>query len=180
MSRIGKKPITVADGVNVSISEDNVVTVSGPKGSLTKQLHSDMVLRQDDGTVTVACPNDDEKTYGALWGLTRSLLNNMVVGVTEGYQKTLIMKGVGYRATMQGKKLVLNVGKSHPVEFPEIEGIEFETPEATKIVIKGIDKEKVGDVAADIRSVRLPEPYKGKGIRYEGEHIKIKAGKTGK
>lgn len=180
MSRIGKKPIAIAEGVTVEIAEGNVVTVTGPKGTITKALHSDMVLKQENGELTVACPGDDTKTYGALWGLTRSLLNNMVVGVTSGYSKTLIMKGVGYKATMQGTKLVINAGYSHPVEFEAIEGITIETPEATKIIVNGIDKELVGDVAADIRSVRLPEPYKGKGIRYEGEHIKIKAGKTGK
>lgn len=180
MSRIGKNPITISDGVEINISEDNVVTVKGPKGTLTKTMPQDMVLTMEDGQVKVACPEGEEKKYNSLWGLTRTLVYNMVVGVTEGFQKTLIMKGVGYRATLQGKKLVLNVGLSHPVEFSEIDGIEFEAPEATKIIIKGIDKEKVGAVAADIRSVRLPEPYKGKGIRYEGEYVKIKAGKTGK
>lgn len=179
MSRIGRSPIPVADGVEVSISEGNVVTVKGPKGTLTKPMPQDMVIRQEGQEILVSCPEGQENKYKSLWGLTRSLVNNMIVGVTEGYSKTLVMKGVGYRATMQGNKLVLSVGLSHPVEFPEIENIEIETPEVTKIVVRGIDKEQVGAVAADIRSVRLPEPYKGKGIRYEGEHIKLKAGKTG-
>lgn len=179
MSRIGIAPIPIVDGVEVSISEGNEVTVKGPKGTLTKPVPKDMVIRQEGQEIIVSCPEGQEKKHNALWGLTRSLINNMIVGVTEGYSKTLLMKGVGYRATMQGKKLVLNVGLSHPVEFPEMENIEIETPEATKIIVRGIDKEQVGDVAADIRSVRLPEPYKGKGIRYEGEHVKLKAGKTG-
>lgn len=179
MSRIGKLPIAIVDGVNVEISEDNVVTVNGPKGTLTQKLHADMVIKQENGEIIVACPNDDVKNYGALWGLTRSLVNNMVVGVTEGYVKTLIMKGVGYRAALQGDKLVINAGYSHPVEVEAKEGITFEVPEQTKIVVKGIDKQLVGATAADIRSIRLPEPYKGKGIRYEGEVVKLKAGKTG-
>lgn len=179
MSRIGSAPIPIVEGVEVSISEGNEVTVKGPKGTLTKPMPEDMVIRQEGNEIIVACPEGQEKRYNALWGLTRSLVNNMIIGVTEGYSKSLEMKGVGYRATMQGKKLVLNVGLSHPVEFPEIENIEIETPEATKIIVRGIDKEQVGDVAADIRSVRPPEPYKGKGIRYEGEHVKLKAGKTG-
>ncbi len=179
MSRIGKLPIAIVDGVNVEISEDNVVTVNGPKGTLTQKLHADMVIKQENGEIIVACPNDDVKNYGALWGLTRSLVNNMVVGVTEGYVKTLIMKGVGYRAALQGNKLVINAGYSHPVEVEAKEGITFEVPEQTKIVVKGIDKQLVGATAADIRSIRLPEPYKGKGIRYEGEVVKLKAGKTG-
>lgn len=179
MSRIGKLPIAIVDGVTVNISEDNVVTVTGPKGSLTQKLHSDMVIKQENGEVVVSCPNDDVKTYNALWGLTRSLLNNMVVGVTAGYSKTLVMKGVGYRAALQGKKLVISVGYSHPVEVEPKEGITFEVPEQTKIIVHGIDKQLVGATAADIRAIRLPEPYKGKGIRYENEVIKLKAGKTG-
>lgn len=179
MSRIGKLPIAVKDGVSVEISEDNVVTVNGPKGTLTQKLHADMVIKQENGEITVACPNDDVKNYGALWGLTRTLINNMVVGVTEGYVKTLIMKGVGYRAALQGEKLVINAGYSHPVEVEAKDGITFEVPEQTKIIVKGIDKQLVGATAADIRSIRLPEPYKGKGIRYEGEVVKLKAGKTG-
>ena len=138
-----------------------------------------MVIKQEEGVVTVACPNDDVKNYGNLWGLTRTLLNNMVLGVTEGFSKTLVMKGVGYRALMQGKKLVLSVGYSHPIEFDPEDGLEIEAPEATRIIIKGLDKQKVGALAADIRATRPLEPYKGKGLRYENETIKLKAGKTG-
>lgn len=179
MSRIGKLPVAIPDGVTVEISEDNVVTVKGAKGELTKALHPDMVIKAENGEVTVACPNGDVKNYNALWGLTRSLINNMVVGVTEGYSKTLTMKGVGYRAAMQGNKLVISAGYSHPVEMDPVDGITFEVPEQTKIIVKGIDKQLVGAIAADVRNVRPPEPYKGKGIRYEGEVVKIKAGKTG-
>lgn len=179
MSRIGKKPITIPDGVTVELTDKNYATVKGPKGSLEKQLPKAMVIQQAEGTVTVACPNDDVKNYGNLWGLTRTLLNNMVLGVTEGFSKTLVMKGVGYRALMQGKKLVLSVGYSHPIEFDPEDGLEIEAPEATKIIIKGLDKQKVGALAADIRATRPLEPYKGKGLRYENETIKLKAGKTG-
>lgn len=179
MSRIGKQPIAVPEGVTVEIDDNNFATVKGPKGEVEKQLPEAMVIKQADGEITVACPNDDEKTYGPLWGLTRSLLANMVTGVTEEFQKVLVMKGVGYRALMQGDKLVLNVGYSHPVEFEPGEGLSIEAPEATKIIVKGVDREKVGALAADIRAVRPLEPYKGKGIRYEGETIKLKAGKTG-
>ena len=173
MSRIGKLPVAIPDGVTVEISEDNVVTVKGPKGELTKALHPDMVIKAENGEVTVACPNGDVKNYNALWGLTRSLINNMVIGVTNGYSKTLT------RAALQGNKLVISAGYSHPVEMEPVDGITFEVPEQTKIVVKGIDKQLVGAIAADVRNVRPPEPYKGKGIRYEGEVVKIKAGKTG-
>ena len=179
MSRIGKLPVAIPDGVTVEISEDNVVTVKGALGELTKALHPDMELKAENGEVVVASPNDDEKTYNALWGLTRSLINNMVIGVSQGYSKTLVMKGVGYRAALQGNKLVISAGYSHPVEMEAVEGITFEVPEQTKIVVKGIDKQLVGAIAADVRKVRPPEPYKGKGIRYEGEVVKLKAGKTG-
>ena len=179
MSRIGKSPITVPEGVTVELTDSNFATVKGPKGEVKKQLPEKMVIKQEAGVITVACPDGDERTYGALWGLTRSLLANMVIGVTEGFQKVLVMKGVGYRALMQGKKLVLSVGYSHPVEIEPGEGLEIEAPEATKIIIKGVDKEKVGALAADIRAVRPLEPYKGKGLRYENETIKLKAGKTG-
>lgn len=179
MSRIGKLPIAIPDGVTVEISEDNVVAVSGPKGKLEQRLNPDMVIEHEDGQITVACPNDDVRHYNHLWGLTRTLINNMVIGVTQGYTKTLIMKGVGYRASMQGNKMIISVGYSHPVEVVPAEGITFEVPEQTKIVVHGIDKQLVGATAADIRSIRLPEPYKGKGIRYEGEVVKLKAGKTG-
>lgn len=179
MSRIGKLPVNIIDGVQVTIAEGNVVTVKGPKGTLTKQLHPEMILTEENGQIKVSCPNDDVKTYNALWGLTRTLLNNMVVGVTTGYQKALELVGVGYRAQMQGKKLVLQVGYSHPVEFEPEADMEIEVPAPTKIIVKGIDKEKVGSLAANIRAVREPEPYKGKGIRYEGEVVKLKAGKSG-
>lgn len=176
MSRIGKLPISIVDGVEVTIAEGNYVTVKGPKGQLEKQLHPDMTLVKEDGQVKVICPSEDKN---ALWGLTRTLLNNMVIGVTQGYQKSLELVGVGYRAQLQGKKLVLQVGYSHPVEFDPEDGMEIEVPAPTKIIVKGIDKEKVGSLAANIRAVREPEPYKGKGIRYEGEVVKLKAGKSG-
>ena len=180
MSRIGKLPVKMIDGVQVTIAENNFVTVKGPKGSLSKQLHPDMVLTQEEGQIVVSCPNGDVKNYNALWGLTRTLLNNMVIGVTEGYQKSLELVGVGYRAQLQGKKLVLQVGYSHPVEFEPEADMEIEVPAPTKIVVKGIDKEKVGQYAAEIRTKRAPEPYKGKGIKYEDEVIRRKVGKTGK
>ena len=179
MSRIGKLPVKIVDGVTVTIEEGNMVTVTGPKGTVSKQLHPDMVLSKEEGQVVVSCPNGDVKNYNALWGLTRSLLNNMVLGVTQGFQKNLELVGVGYRAQMQGKKLVLQVGYSHPVEFEPEEGMTLEAPSPTQVVVKGIDKEKVGSMAANIRAVREPEPYKGKGIRYEGEVVKLKAGKSG-
>ncbi len=179
MSRIGKQPVVIPEGVTVDIAEGNVVHAKGPKGELTKTMHPDMILSMENGEITVATPENQEKAYGPLWGLTRSLVNNMVQGVHDGYSKTLILKGVGYRALVNGNKLTLNVGYSHPVEVEAPQGITIEAPEATKVVISGADKELVGDVAADIRAVRLPEPYKGKGIRYENEHIKLKAGKTG-
>ena len=179
MSRIGKQPVVIPEGVTVDIAEGNVVHAKGPKGELTKTMHPDMILSMENGEITVATPENQEKAYGPLWGLTRSLVNNMVQGVHDGYSKTLILKGVGYRAPVNGNKLTLNVGYSHPVEMEAPQGITIEAPEATKVVISGADKELVGDVAADIRAVRLPEPYKGKGIRYENEHIKLKAGKTG-
>lgn len=179
MSRIGKQPVVIPEGVTVDIAEGNVVHAKGPKGELTKTMHPGMILSMENGEITVATPENQEKAYGPLWGLTRSLVNNMVQGVHDGYSKTLILKGVGYRALVNGNKLTLNVGYSHPVEVEAPQGITIEAPEATKVVISGADKELVGDVAADIRAVRLPEPYKGKGIRYENEHIKLKAGKTG-
>lgn len=176
MSRIGKLPINIVDGVEVTIAEGNHVTVKGPKGQLEKQLHPDMILEQENGQVKVICP---DASKNALWGLTRTLLNNMVIGVTQGYSKSLELVGVGYRAQMQGKKLVLQVGYSHPVEFEPEEDMEIEVPAPTQVIVKGIDKEKVGSLAANIRAVREPEPYKGKGIRYTGEVVKLKAGKSG-
>mgnify|MGYP000973115915 FL=1 len=179
MSRIGKLPIAIPAGVTFTVTPDNVVTVKGSKGQLVKAMAKDINIAVENNSVIVT-RNDDEKRSRSLHGLTRALINNMVVGVTEGYSKTLELIGVGYRAQLQGKKLVMNLGFSHPVEIESIEGITFETPSATKIVVKGIDKELVGYVAANIRSWRKPEPYKGKGIKYEDEIIRRKEGKTGK
>ncbi|NLW25470.1 MAG: 50S ribosomal protein L6 [Clostridia bacterium] len=177
MSRIGKLPVNIPDGVQVKL-ENNVITVKGPKGELTRKLHDEMIVEVKDNQVIVTPPNEDRK-YKALWGLTRTLVNNMVEGVTKGFQKNLELVGVGYRAQLQGKKLVLQVGYSHPVEIEPGEFTQIEVPAPNKIIVKGIDKEEVGSLAANIRAVREPEPYKGKGIRYEGEHIKLKAGKAG-
>lgn len=179
MSRIGKLPVVIPTGVTVTVDDGNVVTVKGPKGTITREMHKDMNIAVQDGKIVVTRPSD-EKEHKALHGLTRALLKNMVTGVTEGFQKGLDLVGVGYRAQVTGKKLVLTVGYSHPVEIDEVPGITYETPAANKIFVKGIDKEKVGLVAAKIRDVRSPEPYKGKGIRYENEFVRIKEGKTGK
>lgn len=179
MSRIGKMPIVVPADVNISISAENVVTVKGPKGELSQKIHNDMAVEVNDGVLTVTRPSD-MKLHRSLHGLSRTLISNMVEGVVKGYTKNLELVGVGYRAQKQGNKLVLTVGYSHPVEFEEGDGIKLETPAANKIIVSGIDKQKVGAVAANIRSVREPEPYKGKGIRYEGEYVRRKEGKTGK
>lgn len=179
MSRIGKLPISIPSGVTITVGDDNAVTVKGPKGELSEKLSPEMELTMEDGVLTVKRPSDD-KRHRALHGLTRTLINNMVVGVTSGFQKKLEIVGVGYRAQMQGTTLVVNVGYSHPVEFPAPEGIAFEVPAPTQIIIKGIDKQQVGQVAADIRVTRKPEPYMGKGIRYEGEFVRHKEGKTAK
>ena len=179
MSRIGKLPVSIPGGVTITVDEGNLVTVKGPKGTLSQKLSPEMKIEEKDGVVTVARPSDD-KQHRALHGLTRSLLHNMVVGATDGFKKNLDVVGVGYKAQMSGKKLVLNVGYSHPVEFDAPEGITFETPTPNKIVVSGIDKQLVGQMAADIRAVRSPEPYKGKGIRYENEFVRRKEGKTGK
>ncbi|MBP5209404.1 MAG: 50S ribosomal protein L6 [Clostridia bacterium] len=179
MSRIGKNPITVPAGVTVEIADGNAVTVKGKLGALTRTFSPLMQLSLDGGTLTVARP-DDERQNRALHGLTRTLLHNMVVGVSEGYQKKLEIEGVGYKAEKQGAKLVLSLGYSHPIFFEEKNGITFEVPSSTVILVKGIDKELVGQIAADIRAKRPPEPYLGKGVRYAGEHIRRKAGKTGK
>ena len=179
MSRIGKLPVHIVSGVTITVDEHNVVTVKGPKGELTQSVSPEMILEQENGVLTVKRPSDD-KQHRALHGLTRSLINNMVVGVSTGFEKKLEIVGTGYRAQMDGKDLVLNVGYSHPVRFAKMDGIEFETPAPTKITVKGIDKQKVGQIAADIRKTREPEPYKGKGIRYEGEFVRRKEGKTGK
>ena len=179
MSRVGKKPIEVPAGVTVTVSDDNTVTVKGPKGELTRQFNQDMKIEQEGNIINVVRPSDS-KEHRTIHGTTRALLANMVTGVSEGFSRSLELIGVGYRAQLQGKKLVLNVGYSHPVEFTPEEGLEVEVPSNTKVVIKGIDKERVGALASDIRAVRPPEPYKGKGIRYEGEYVRRKEGKTGK
>ncbi len=179
MSRIGRMPIAVPAGVTVSIAENNSVTVKGPKGELSRVLPSEMTIEMEGDTVVVKRPND-LKRMKSLHGLTRTLINNMVIGVTEGYQKVLEINGVGYRAAKQGKKLVLNLGYSHPVEMEDPDGLEVVVEEQNKIIVKGIDKEKVGQYAAEIREKRAPEPYKGKGIKYADEVIRRKVGKTGK
>ncbi|MEI7027595.1 50S ribosomal protein L6 [Paenibacillus sp. y28] len=178
MSRIGRKPIAVPAGVEVKL-DDAVITVKGPKGTLSRELHKDMKLVIEGNVIEVQRPSDN-KLHRALHGTTRSVVANMVNGVTEGYAKNLELVGVGYRANKTGDKLVLNVGYSHPVEFTPENGIEFEVPANNKITVKGIDKELVGATAAKIRAVREPEPYKGKGIKYEGERILRKEGKAGK
>ena len=180
MSRIGRAPINVPAGVEVAVDAANyVITVKGPKGTLTQNYHSRMNVTVEGSVVTVTRPSDDKEDR-ALHGLTRTLINNMVVGVTAGYSKKLEVNGVGYRVALQGKALNLTLGYSHPVIMDAPEGITYETPDANTIIIKGIDKQLVGQTAAVIRSKRAPEPYKGKGIKYEGEKIRRKAGKTGK
>jgi large subunit ribosomal protein L6 len=178
MSRIGKKPIEIPSGVTVTVDK-NTVTVKGPKGSLTRTFNPDLNIEVGEKEIIVTRPSDS-KEHRALHGTTRALLANMVEGVSKGFEKSLELIGVGYRAQKQGKKLVLNVGYSHPVEIEPEEGIEIEVPSNTKIVVKGVSKERVGALAANIRDVRPPEPYKGKGIRYEGEYVRRKEGKTGK
>ena len=178
MSRIGRAPITIPAGVELNITEGNHVTVKGPKGTLERQLAPQMSLEVEGNVVHVKRPND-EKQNRALHGLTRTLLNDMVVGVTDGFSKTLEIQGVGYRAAKEGKNLVMNLGYSHQVIIPETEDIQIDVPDANHVVIKGIDKQKVGQFAADTRKKRPPEPYKGKGIRYAGEVVRIKEGKTG-
>lgn len=178
MSRVGKKPLEIPSGVTVTMN-GNTVTVKGPKGELTRTFHPDMEIKIEENVLTVNRPTDN-KEHRALHGTTRSILGNMVEGVSKGFEKSLELIGVGYRASKSGKKLVLNVGYSHPVEIEPEEGIEIEVPSQTKIVVKGANKERVGAVAANIRDVRPPEPYKGKGIRYEGEYVRRKEGKTAK
>ena len=178
MSRIGRKPIRVPSGVDITL-DNTVITVKGPKGTLTRELHKDMKVTVENNEITVVRPSDN-KTHRSLHGTTRSVVSNMVSGVTEGFAKSLELVGVGYRASKSGDKIVLNVGYSHPVEITPEAGIEFEVPSNTKIIVRGIDKERVGAYAAKIRSVREPEPYKGKGIKYEGERIIRKEGKAGK
>jgi large subunit ribosomal protein L6 len=178
MSRIGKKPIEIPTGVTITMNGD-VVTVKGPKGELTRSFNPDIEIKVEENVINLSRPSES-KEHRSIHGTTRSLLANMVEGVSKGFEKSLELIGVGYRAQKQGKKLVLSVGYSHPVEFEPEEGVEVEVPSNTKVIVKGINKERVGALAANIRQVRPPEPYKGKGIRYEGEVVRRKEGKTGK
>ncbi|MEW6622257.1 MAG: 50S ribosomal protein L6 [Bacillota bacterium] len=177
MSRIGRKPVQIPSGVDVAL-DGSKITVKGPKGQLERELHPEISVAIQDNVISVTRPTDQKK-HRALHGLTRALINNMVEGVTKGFEKTLELVGVGYRASLQGNKLVLNVGYSHPIEFVPEKGIQVEVPKPTNIVIKGFDKELVGQFAAKVRAVREPEPYKGKGIKYSTEKIRRKAGKAG-
>ena len=179
MSRIGKHPITIPAGVTITVSDDNTVTVKGPKGQLSEKISTRMKVSMEDGILKVERPSD-AKEDRSLHGLSRTLINNMVVGTTTGFEKKLEINGTGYKAQKTGNKLILNVGYSHPVEFEEADGITFEVPAPNRISVKGIDKQKVGQIAADVRAVREPEPYKGKGIKYDYEVIIRKEGKTGK
>ena len=178
MSRIGRAPITVPAGVEIKVDANNHITVKGPKGTLERDLVPQIKVEVNEGVINVTRPND-EKQNRALHGLTRTLVANMVTGVTEGYKKTLEVNGVGYRCTKEGNKLVMNIGYSHPVNVEEIDGITIEVPNANTVVINGIDKQKVGQFAADVRAKRPPEPYKGKGIKYSDEVVRRKEGKTG-
>ena len=178
MSRIGNKPVVIPAGVTIT-QNGTTVTVKGPKGELTREFSPNITLNIEEGVVTLTRP-DDSKENKTMHGTMRANLNNMVVGVSEGFAKALELIGVGYRAQLQGKKLVLNVGSSHPIEFETPEGIEIEVPSNTSIIVKGSNKEVVGELAANIRGTRPPEPYKGKGVRYVGEHVRRKEGKTGK
>ncbi|MDY7044335.1 MAG: 50S ribosomal protein L6 [Bacillota bacterium] len=178
MSRIGLKPIEIPQGVEVKL-EGNAVSVKGPKGELTRNLHPDIKVNMEDNVITLERPSD-HKDHRALHGTTRSLINNMVEGVSKGFEKSLEIIGVGYRAQKQGNKVVINAGYSHPVELDPVDGIEIDVPKNTQVIVKGIDKELVGAVASNIRAIRPPEPYKGKGIRYEGEYVRRKEGKTAK
>ena len=178
MSRIGREPITVPAGVEVKVDGNNHITVKGPKGTLERDLVPQMKVEVKDGVITVTRP-DDEKQSRSLHGLTRTLVNDMVEGVTKGFSKTLEVNGVGYRAAKEGNKLILNIGYSHTVDIPEIDGITIDVPNPNTIVINGIDKQQVGQFAADVRAKRPPEPYKGKGIKYAGEYVRRKVGKTG-
>jgi large subunit ribosomal protein L6 len=179
VSRIGRQPIEIPAGVEVELGDGNLVTVRGPRGTLQRRLHPDIRVVREDGVLRVERPSD-EPFHRGLHGLSRTLLANMVEGVTKGFEKALEIVGVGYRAALRGQDLELQVGYSHPVVVPRPEGVEFEVPSPTRIVVRGIDKELVGEVAANIRKIRKPEPYKGKGIRYEGEQVRKKAGKAAK
>lgn len=178
MSRVGNAPVDLPDGVDIKVSGDNVVTVKGPKGELSQEISKDIKVNIDDKQLTVT-RSSDVKEHRSLHGLSRALINNMVIGVTNGFEKKLEIVGVGYRAAKQGKKLVLNLGYSHPIEMEDPEGIETEVDGTNTIIVKGIDKQKVGAYAANIREKRSPEPYKGKGVRYADEHVRIKEGKSG-
>ena len=178
MSRIGKKPVTIPANVTVTIAEGNVVTVKGPKGTLTQAMHPDMIIKVEGNVLNVERP-DEEHLHKSLHGLTRTLINNMVEGVEKGYSKELDVNGVGYRAQMDGKKLVMNLGYSHPVVMEEVEGVVVEVPSPNRVIVSGIDKQVVGQFAAEVRGKRPPEPYKGKGIKYSTEVIRRKAGKAG-
>lgn len=179
MSRIGLKPITIPGGVEIKIDDNNYVEVKGPKGQLSEKISPEMAITIENGVLTVARPTENKK-HKSLHGLSRTLISNMIVGVTDGYSKTLEIEGTGYRAAKQGAKLVLTLGYSHPVELEDPTGIEVEVPAANRIIVKGINKQQVGNYAANIRAFRKPEPYKGKGIKYSGEIIRRKVGKTGK
>lgn len=179
MSRIGKQPITISDGVQVTVTDKNLVTVKGPKGELSEQINPDMKVNINDNIITVERPSDNKK-HRSLHGLSRSLISNMLEGVTKGYEKKLTIVGVGYRAQKKGKVLNLQLGFSHPVDLEDPEGITTETPSQTEIVIKGTNKQAVGNYAAKIRDLRPPEPYKGKGVRYADEYVRRKEGKAGK
>ena len=177
MSRIGNKTITIPAGCEISVSDSNEVTVKGPKGTLSRQFNPNIGIKVEDGQVTCTRANENKQTK-QLHGTTRALIHNMIVGTTEGFKKTLEIVGIGYRAALNGKTLNLNIGYSHEINYPIEDGITIEVPNATTIVVSGIDKQRVGEVAAHIRKFRKPEPYKGKGIRYQGEHIIHKEGKT--
>lgn len=179
MSRIGKLPITIPAGVTVTVDDNNTVTVKGPKGELSQVVNRAITVNQEDGTLTLTRPSDS-KPHKAMHGLYRSLVNNMVVGVSTGFSKTLLLIGTGYRAEVKGNEVTLNIGYSHPVVIKAPEHVSFTTPEPTKLVVSGIDKQVVGNLAADIRALRKPEPYLGKGIKYDDEVIRRKVGKTGK
>ncbi len=179
MSRIGRMPIAIPAGVDVKVEAENLVTVKGAKGTLTQKFNPEMIIKVEGGNVIVERPSE-EKQHKALHGLTRTLIANMVEGVTNGYSKKLEIVGVGYRCSMQGKDILLNIGYSHPVVIKEVAGLTFETPDQNTIIVSGADKQLVGQISAEIRSVREPEPYHGKGIKYSDEHIRRKAGKAGK
>lgn len=179
MSRIGRAPITVPAGVTVTVGDNNLITVKGPKGELNYTAAPSMAVKVDGTVVTVARPDDEAKNR-SLHGLTRTLIHNMIIGVSEGYSKKLEIVGVGYRVAKEGKRIVLNLGHSHPIYFEETDLVQFDVPDANTIIVKSYDKQVCGQIAAEIRSKRPPEPYHGKGVKYSGEHIRRKAGKTGK